>query len=130
MRCLCRALLALALLPSLLSAAADEPKHPKPCTVTSPSGSYFDLSPLSVLAPDHAHRKGKDDRTESWLARGHDYGVNFTMNFCAPVVEEVHDVVGVDEAEWRNVSAFYEENGRTYSLGWVVPSASVRGPAR
>ena len=59
----------------------------------------------------------KDDRTESWHAKGYDYQTNFTLNFCAPVVEELRDVVGVDEGLWRNVSAFYTLGGKTYSIG-------------
>ena len=111
------AFLSLALLPPLTH-SADEPKHHKPCTVTSPnSGSYFDLSSLALQPPDAEGKQGKDVRNTSWSARGHDYGVNFTMNFCAPVVEELHDVVGVDKGEWKNVSAFYEQDGKTYSLG-------------
>ncbi|KAK5000103.1 hypothetical protein LTR28_013173, partial [Elasticomyces elasticus] len=47
----------------------------------------------------------------------YDYGANFTLNFCGGVVEELKDVVGVDEGRWRNVSAFYEKGGKTYSIG-------------
>lgn len=39
------------------------------------------------------------------------------MNVCAPVVKEVKDVVGVDKAMWKNVSAYYEAEGKVYSLG-------------
>ena len=120
-------LIPLALLPLLIS-AADEPKHAKPCTVTSPSsGSYFDLSSLAVLPPAEDGKKSKDDWDESWMARGHDYGVNFTMNFCAPVVEELKDVVGVDKDEWRNVSAFYKQGEKTYSLGRSSDEPVFRG---
>ena len=60
-----------------------------------------------------------DDRDESWHAKGHDYGTNFTLNICAPVIEDLEDVVEVDKARWRNVSAFYRSDGKTYSIGWV-----------
>ena len=120
-------LLSLALLSSLAS-AADEPKHAKPCTVTSPkSRSFFDLSSLALHPPDESKKKSKDERTESWLAQGHDYGVNFTMNFCAPVVEDLKDVAGLDKDEWRNVSAFYKEGKRTYSLGRSSTEPIFRG---
>jgi cation-dependent mannose-6-phosphate receptor len=49
--------------------------------------------------------------------RGYDYGANFTVNFCAPVVENLTDVVGIEESRWQNVSAFYEKEGKTYSIG-------------
>ena len=64
-------------------------------------------------------KKEKDEKIESWMVKGYDYGVNFTMNFCAPVIEKLDDVYGVDDKLWRNVSAYYERGGRTYSLGYV-----------
>ena len=72
---------------------------------------------MAVLAPEDGKKKDKDGREMSWRASGHDYGSNFTMNFCAPVVEGIKDVVGVEEKLWRNVSAFYEKDGKTYSIG-------------
>lgn len=110
----------LALLFSTLASAADEPKPRKPCTIKSPSsGLEFDLNGLAVL-PKEEGKKGKDEREESWMARGYDYGVNFTINFCAPVIEGMEDVVGVEEEKWRNVSAFYKEDGKVYSIGFVL----------
>lgn len=60
----------------------------------------------------------KDDREESWHAKGHDYPANFTMNICAPVIEDVQDVVGVKSSRWGNISAYYEEKGKIYSIGY------------
>ena len=75
--------------------------------------------PIKVL-PLKDHKKAhKDDRIESWHARGYDYGTNFTLNFCAPVIETLTDVVGIAEGLWGNVSAYYEMNGKTYSIGSV-----------
>ena len=90
----------------------------QPCTITSTSsGGYFDLNTIRVQ-PLKDHKKAhKDDRTESWHARGYDYGTNFTLNFCAPVIETLEDVVGIPEGLWGNVSAFYNKNGKTYSIG-------------
>ena len=90
----------------------------KPCTIIAPlTGQFYDLNIITVQ-PLKDHKKAhKDDRTEGWHARGYDYGTNFTMNFCAPVIETLEDVVGVDEAVWGNVSAFYNMNGKTYSIG-------------
>lgn len=90
----------------------------QPCTITSPSnGGYYDLNTITVQ-PVKDHKKAhKDDRRESWHARGYDYGTNFTLNFCAPVIETLEDVVGIESGLWANVSAFYELNGKTYSIG-------------
>ena len=110
----------LSLLAPLLAQAADSksPKPVKPCTIYSPtSGSFFDLNPLSVQPARDGKKAHKDDRTESWHAKGYDYQTNFTLNFCAPVVEELRGVVGVDEGLWRNVSAYYTHDGKTYSIG-------------
>jgi cation-dependent mannose-6-phosphate receptor len=77
----------------------------------------------------------KDARDESWHAKGHDYPANFTVNICAPVIEDVKDVVGVDSSRWRNVSAYYEQAGKIYSIGYGSSfndpcySASIRETA-
>lgn len=98
---------------------AKEPT-PKPCTIRSPtSGHFFDLNPISVRLPDSKDKKKADESLESWHAKGYDYGTNFTLNFCAPVVEELDDVEGLDRNLWRNVSAYYRDGRRTYSIGWV-----------
>lgn len=97
---------------------ATDSKPLKPCTIVSPtSGDYYDLNTITVQ-PLKDHKKAhKHDRTESWLSRGYDYGTNFTLNFCAPVIETLVEVVGINEALWQNVSAFYKLNGQTYSIG-------------
>ena len=126
-------LLPLLVFTSSLASAESPPTPPKPCTIHSPTtGSYFDLSVLSVLPPEL--RDGKKyhgaNRDESWHSKGHDYGANFTINICAPVVEELDDVVGVEKALWQNVSAYYKQDGNIYSIGYVIPffalSLSVR----
>ncbi|PGH04858.1 hypothetical protein AJ80_08467 [Polytolypa hystricis UAMH7299] len=121
----------------LLSAstlASDSPSKsdpsPKPCTIHSPSsGSYFDLSLLSLHPPERKNgEKGHSgDREDSWHARGHDYPANFTINICAPVIETLEDVVGVDKGRWQNVSAFYNLDGKTYSLGQQSSEPVFRG---
>jgi cation-dependent mannose-6-phosphate receptor len=89
----------------------------KPCTVRSAtSGAFFDLHSLSIKPPAKDSKKS-DAKVESWHAKGYDYGSNFTLNFCDPVVEELTSVEGVDEALWRNVSAFYTVGKKTFSLG-------------
>lgn len=109
-------------LPILLSSTSvfADSEPPKPCTIFSPfTGAYYDLNSIAVQPlVDHkpAH---KDDRTESWHSRGYDYGTNFTLNFCRPVIEDISNVVGVDDSLWKNVSAFYKYNDETYSIGYV-----------
>jgi cation-dependent mannose-6-phosphate receptor len=115
-------LLAFGLPLGLAAAASDDSKGKKeeraPCTIRSPtSGAFFDLNPIHVILPDDPKKANKDARNESWSARGYDYGANFTLNFCGPVVENLTNVVGVDEARWQNVSAFYHLDGKTYSIG-------------
>ena len=104
------------------SQAADSksPKAHLPCTVTSPSGSFYDLNPIAVQPLVDGKKAHKDDREESWKAKGYDYGSDFKLNICAPVIEELENVVGVDEKLWRNVSAYYTKGKKTYSIGYVV----------
>jgi cation-dependent mannose-6-phosphate receptor len=99
------------------------PKSPeKPCTIYSPTtGSYFDLNHISISPPEIKDGKKvyKDGHEESWHAKGYDYGANFTINICAPVIEDISDVVGVDKSRWKNVSAYYTMDDRIYSIGSV-----------
>ncbi|KAF2837726.1 mannose 6-phosphate receptor domain-containing protein [Patellaria atrata CBS 101060] len=110
------------------SAASDDKKPLKPCTIHSPhSERFFDLNPIAVLPHEEGKPVHKDDRTESWHAKGHDYNTNFTINFCAPVVEELEDVVGVESSLWKNVSAYYTKGGKTYSIGQANTELVFRG---
>ena len=123
----------LAALLSLLfcTAIAADSKETKPCQIYNPSkGSYYDLNSITVQ-PLKDHKKAhKDDRAESWHARGYDYDTNFTMNFCAPVIEKMEDVVGVKEDLWKNVSAFYTYDKKTYSIGYeTAGSGAERSPS-
>ena len=119
------ALIALALIPSRVSAAADPPKPTsKPCTLHSSStGSFYDLRPLQILSST-----AKDARNDSWHAKGYDYGANFTLNFCGPVIEELADVNDVSDRSWPNVSAFYRTaNDEVYSIGQQSADPIFRG---
>ena len=114
----------LAALAALLwtAAAASDKKPMKPCTAVSPTTDrFFDLNPLHRTAPEEGGKKKKEEDAGSWRARGHDYGANFTINFCGPVVEELNNVQDLDKDLWKNVSAFYEVGTRQYALGWVHP---------
>lgn len=112
-------ILAFALLCGVSAASDDKPK-PKPvdpCTISSPSGSFFDLRSLSIQPVPPGTTPGKNQKTDSWHAKGYDYKSNFTLNVCAPVVETLDNVQGVDKDLWKNVSAFYEVGSKQYSLG-------------
>lgn len=108
---------ALALLASSRCALASD-KPLQPCTIVSPTTErFFDLNPIRRVPLDEGAKKAKGDSDGSWHARGYDYGANFTLNFCGPVVEELHDVQDLDKDLWKNVSAFYEVGKKVYSIG-------------
>ncbi|BCR97924.1 putative vacuolar sorting receptor (Mrl1) [Aspergillus luchuensis] len=117
----------------LVSQAASDSSAPKdalsPCVVRSPTtGLFYDLNTISLSPPPvDGDKPRKGARDESWHARGHDYNANFTLNICAPVVEDIKDVVGVDRARWRNVSAYYEREGKVYSIGQQASDPFFRG---
>jgi cation-dependent mannose-6-phosphate receptor len=112
------ALYAFAMQSGLSNADSSEKAPPVPCTIHSPSsGSFYDLQPISLARPDPDNKSSKNARDESWKAKGYDYNANFTLNICAPVIEEVKDVVGINKELWQNVSAFYNMGGKTYSIG-------------
>lgn len=110
----------LALLSSAPLSAADSSKPWRPCTIRSPTTDrFFDLNPIHRSPPEEG-KSAKEGEEGSWHARGHDYGANFTLNFCGPVVEELHNVVDLDKELWRNVSAFYEKDDEVYAIGLVL----------
>lgn len=100
-----------------VGASSSNDKPLKPCTARSPTTErFFDLNPIHRKPPAEGKKqKGEDEG--SWHARGYDYGYNFTMNFCGPVVEELDNVQDLDKKLWKNVSAFYEKGDKQYSLG-------------
>lgn len=108
--------------------AASDSEFLAPCVARSPTtGLYYDLSAISLTPPESkdGEKTHKGGPEESWHARGHDYPSNFTINICAPVVEELRDVVGVQKARWKNVSAYYELDGEVYSIGCVSPATII-----
>lgn len=115
-------LLLLSSILGLSSATSDSgPDDQTPCVArSSTSGLYYDLNALSLAPPKLKDGKQvyQSDRNESWHAKGYDYPANFTINICAPVIEDVQEVVGVESSRWQNVSAYYEQEGRIYSLGY------------
>lgn len=121
-------LLALSSLLGLSCAASPELSDQSPCVALSPtSGHYYDLTAISLAPPEIKDGKiAQDARNESWFARGHDYPANFTLNICAPVLEDVEDVVGIPSSRWKNISAYYEQKGKIYSIGYVSTDMSAR----
>lgn len=111
-------LAALALQARTTQAASDDKKVDTiPCTAKSPSThGFYDLRPLKLEIVDPKKKLGKG-KTDSWQAKGHDYNGNFTLNVCGPVVEEIKDVVGIEKSAWQNVSAYYEADGKVFSIG-------------
>ncbi|CAG8925999.1 unnamed protein product [Penicillium salamii] len=101
--------------------SADSLNDDAPCIARSPtSGLFFDLNAISLSPPELKDGKKvlKEARDDSWHAKGHDYPANFTLNVCAPVIENVTNVVGVDASRWKNVSAYYERDEKVYSIGY------------
>jgi cation-dependent mannose-6-phosphate receptor len=114
-------LLALALHHGVNAAASDDKKTKPldPCTIAGTAGTFYDLRSLSITPTVEGDKVVKGKKTDSWHAKGWDYHSNFTLNICAPVVEELEDVEGIDSKHWGNVSAYYNSGSSVYSLGSV-----------
>jgi cation-dependent mannose-6-phosphate receptor len=122
-------LLALAICSGVNAAASDDKpaKALDPCTVSSSAGSFYDLRSLSILPPVDGKKPGKNDKIDDWHARGYDYAkgnTNFTLNICAPVVDPVEGVEGLGPDEAQNVSAYYKEGKKIFSIGYGLFSGS------
>ncbi|KAK4667954.1 Cation-independent mannose-6-phosphate receptor CI-MPR [Podospora pseudoanserina] len=100
-----------------------------PCvaTATTGAGAFFDLRPDTAVVVPEGEKPPKGSPVDDYVARGWDYGSNFTLNFCSPVVKEVEDVVGLDKDLWKNVSAYYETKGKIYALGLSDGNLVPRG---
>lgn len=104
-------LIGLSLLPATLAVSEPPEKPVDPeCTVTSPfSENFFDLRKLRRL-PDMLPPQA------DWHVKGLDYGANFSINICGPVLTEISPEGANDDA----VGAFYEKNGTVYSIGYAL----------
>ncbi|TDZ34800.1 putative mannose 6-phosphate receptor-like protein [Colletotrichum spinosum] len=98
------------------------------CTAASKSGTgaFYDLRPDIAIKPEEG-KSAKGSITADYHARGWDYGRNFTLNICAPVLETVEDVVGLSKGESKNVSAFYTYKNEIYSIGQSNMDIQTRG---
>lgn len=123
------AMAALALPYTAIASEADDARPPivLPCTAKSPSMGFYDLRPIMVPKIDENAKQTGKEKTNSWQSKGHDYNGNFSINFCAPVVEEIADVVGIEKNLWQNVSAYYERDGQVFSIGQESTNLTVRG---
>jgi cation-dependent mannose-6-phosphate receptor len=80
------------------------------CTVASPhSENFFDLTKLWRTS----------DSGSDWIIKGQDYGTNFTMNICAPVLSNTKSAVGLSNEEQSTVGAFYEKDGDLNLIGFI-----------
>lgn len=115
-----------------LSSADASPNDDSACIARSPTtGLFFDLNAISLSPPEMKGGKkvSQDARDDSWHAKGHDYPANFTINICAPVIENVTNVVGVESSRWKNVSAYYERDEKVYSIGYDLHRPSFMAHA-
>ncbi|KAF4627013.1 hypothetical protein G7Y89_g11148 [Cudoniella acicularis] len=110
-----------------VSTAATEEKIVEPCTVASSTGSFYDLRKMSILPLKDGKKPGKNDKIDDWHVRGYDFPYNFTLNICAPVVADIDKPVGISSNLKKNVSAFYEHNDKTYSIGQLSSNLTLRG---
>jgi hypothetical protein len=106
------------------------PKAADPrCTVTNPlTKEFYDLRPLTRHESDKSLQSSDiaDCRTD-WHVNGYDYGHNFTLNICEPVLSDYSDVV--DTFDRRNVSGFYIDNeGRKLSIGYLLSTTNAVVP--
>jgi len=112
-------LLALVVHSGVNATSDDNAKVVEPCTVTSPNGAFYDLRPLRITLPKDGKKPGKHEKVYDWHARGYDYhsNTNFTLNICAPLVEEKEKFEGIEKHSSTNVSAYYELGDKMYSMG-------------
>ncbi|KAK9422959.1 putative Autophagy-related protein 27 [Seiridium unicorne] len=113
-----------------LAAEADKTTTAEACTATNAkTGSFFDLRPdIAVKTPSDGSNAKAGVPTKDYKANGYDYGYNFTLNICGPVVEEIDNVRGnINQEQWKNISAYYQTKGDVYSLGFSNGELKPRG---
>jgi len=109
------------------SSSNSDSAYSDPCTIhSSLSGSFYDVRPLTLK---ESGTKTQAATNESYHSRGYDYGANFSINICGPVVEELDDVYGIPRRQWANISAFYRDpkDKTLYSLGEANHDLTIRG---
>lgn len=102
----------------VIAYTSEEEKPLRPCTIRSQvTGSFFDLSAVTILPPENPEEVEPEDWPQSWHARGYDYPSNFSINICHGVVEKIDQFADIDPELTKNVSAFYTYDGVSYALG-------------
>lgn len=112
-----------------LAASSSDTNAPigDPCTIhSSLSGNFYDVRPLTLK---RSGTKTQSATNESYHSRGYDYGTNFSINICGPVVEKLDDVFGIHKHHCSNISAFYTDpkDDTVYSLGEANHNLTIRG---
>lgn len=109
---------ALAAVGSTTAARAEkEDDKLEPCTARHPTTKeFYDLRGLA-RSPD-------EKNAADWHANGHDYGSNFTINICAPLIEAPSSLT----KGGKNVSAMYRDGDGDYqSVGQMSTQLKFRG---
>lgn len=123
--------LLLSLSPIAHAASSDDTKPPSagldPCTIhSSLTGSFYDVRPLTLKSLTQSKAYGSN---HSYHSQGYDYGANFTLNICGPVIEAENftDVEGVPKSQHANISAYFTTQDAVYSLGQENHNLTLRG---
>lgn len=120
--------LLLSVFSSISISSSTEEKPDDPCTAHSVnSGAFYDLNTLSARILKDGETRHKSDIVEDWAARGWDYGSNFSINVCAPVIQPLAEVVGISKNSYQNISAYYTKDNLVYSLGEASSALHFRG---
>ncbi|BFZ58659.1 Cation-independent mannose-6-phosphate receptor CI-MPR [Savitreella phatthalungensis] len=88
----------------------------EPCTARHPvTKEFYDLRGL-IRSPD-------ETKALDWHANGHDYGSNFTLNVCAPLID-----LSSQLPKAVNTSAMYfDEEEKAFSIGQTSTTPKFRG---
>ncbi|ODQ50897.1 mannose 6-phosphate receptor domain-containing protein [Saitoella complicata NRRL Y-17804] len=97
---------------NVLALATETPVEDQSCTLTNPlTKEYYDLRPLT---------RTSDLFSTDWSVNGHDYGANFTLNICAPLLNTTDDAP-------HSSAGYVDEDGQFISIGDVNTVPILRG---
>ncbi|KAH8898135.1 mannose 6-phosphate receptor domain-containing protein [Thozetella sp. PMI_491] len=98
-----------------------------PCVAHSQSGAFFDLRPDTAIILEKDKKAPKNAQLTDYTAKGYDLNYDFTLNICGAVVKPVEKAVDVPSSLHSNISAYYEKDGKVYSLGLQSSKLVSRG---